>query len=438
MKKIIFPIALAAVVAAGFILVLGNTSNSPAIETIKLGRGDISDSVKATGRVEAVVERVLRAEAEGKIVQVLKEEGDKVRIGEELVLFDLADLDDAVARAGLEIEQAEIAMRLARTKLDASERTYEDPIERASYLKDREDGYRQAVLSREAAERELAISRELYAAQAESLLSLKAKEDRLKKALIDQQQAERELDQAREYVTGKEKSAINLSMLKAEYEKAVNQKKLAEVTLREILRRRKRLSPTSPLNGQVTMCELKEGMIVTVGQALMTLADTENLRVRAEIDELDAGRIQKGHLAAITFDAFPDRTFTGRVSSVAPQARIKENRTIVETVILLDAGTDILLDAGTELLKIANQVDVKIIRERKCNVLVLPLSAIQRDTTPFVWLYHGGAARKMEVSLGLSDMDSIEVTRGLKEGDEVIISSSRALKDGEKVRAALR
>ncbi|MEW6380660.1 MAG: efflux RND transporter periplasmic adaptor subunit [bacterium] len=427
MKKLIFFITLAAIVVAGTILVIGKTSNLPTIEIVKVERKDISDYIKATGRVEAVVEKVIRAEEEGKILQLVKEEGDTVKTGEELVRFDLADIDDAVARARLEIEQVQIAMRLVRMKLDASERTYEDPAERESYLKDREDGYRQAALSKEAAEREVNIARELYAIQAESLLDLKTKEDRLKKATIDLQQAERELEEARKYSADKEQSGINLSALKTEYEKAANQKKLAEVNLRELLRKRERLSPIAPFNGRVTMCDLKEGMIVTTGQPLMTIADTGHLRVRAEIDELDAGRLKEAQEAVITFGAFSDRTFPGRVSRVSPQARIKGERTVVETIILLAEGT--------ELLKIANQVDIKIIREKKRNVPVLPLAAIQRETPPFVWLHHGGIARKMEVGLGLSDVDSIEIVQGLKEGDEVIISSSRPLRDGEKVRA---
>lgn len=289
MKKLIFFITLAAIVVAGFILVIDKTSNLPTIETVKVDRKDISDYIKATGRVEAVGEKVIRAEGEGKILQLIKEEGDTVKTGEELVRFDLADIDDAVARARLEIEQAQIAMRLSRIKLEASERTYQDPTERESYLKNREDEYRQAALSKEAAARELHVARELYAIQAQTFLDLKVKEDRLKKAAIDLQQAERELEEARKYSADKEQSGINRSVLQTEYEKAVNQKKLAEVTLRELLRKRERFSPLSPFNGRVTMCDLKDGMIVTTGQPLMTIADTGYLQVRAEIDELDAG-----------------------------------------------------------------------------------------------------------------------------------------------------
>jgi HlyD family secretion protein len=173
--------------------------------------------------------------------------------------------------------------------------------------------------------------------------------------------------------------------------------------------------------------EVKDGMIVSPGELLLTIADTSRLQVLAEVDELDAGFIKKGQEAIITFDAFPDQQFPAHVTKIAPQAIIKGDRTIVETVVLLN---DL-----TELLKISNQVDVKIIRDKKMGTLVLPISSVCEGSSPFVWLHRNSFISKTQVNTGLSDMDSIEITDGLQENDEVVANCRGDLKDGTKVRA---
>ncbi|MBI3599841.1 MAG: efflux RND transporter periplasmic adaptor subunit, partial [Nitrospinae bacterium] len=272
--------------------------------------------------------------------------------------------------------------------------------------------------------REFKTSQELYKVQAESLLNLKAKEDRLKKAEADLSQAERELNEAKGLFEKREKTRINLTMLKTEYERATKQKALVEAELELAISQLERLKSPSSLNGTVVSKEVKDGMAVSAGAPLMTIADIERLQVRADVDEVDAGRIKKGQEAVIAFESFLDMKFYGHVYRIAPRAVIKGERTVVEVIILIADKTD--------LLKIANQVNLKVIIEKKGNTLSLPLSALHQGSQPFVWLYQNGIARKTEVKTGLSDLESVEVISGLKEGDEVIVGGLD-LKDGERV-----
>ena len=404
----------------------GCNSKPKSIETVRVNRGHISDFIKATGRVEAIEEEIIRAKREARIEKVLVQEGERVTAGDKLVLFDLTESENAMKKATIKLDQAQIAIDEAKIKLESSERTYSDPSELESTLRAKQDNYQQALIARDSAEREFKVSQELYHFEAKSLLEVKEKEDGFKKAKIKLQQAKRELQEAKEFFATQEKSKINLAALKTEYENALKQKDLAEIERELAVCRLDRLRFSSPLNGTVIAKEVKEGMVISAGQPIMTIANIERLQVRAEVDELDAGKIKEGQETLITFDAFPDQKFFGRVTKTSPQAIIKGERTIVETVIRIDEPMG--------LLKIANQVDVKINIEKKRNVLSLPLSAVYRGSHPFVWLYQKGIAHKAKIKTGLSDMNSIEIIEGVKEGDQVIVSRHASLKDGDPVR----
>ncbi len=430
MKKwFIFIIVVISVVisAATYTRLSGNKVKT--VKTVQVKRGEIVDFLKATGRVEAVEYLVVRAREGIRIEKILVKEGDIVKSGQELLQIDLTERDDAVKKAGLKLEQAEIAVKDAETKFRASKRTYSDPLELETNFRSKEAAYKQAMIQKQAADRELKVAEELYNAGAESLLNLKAKEDRFMETDVQLTNVKQELDEARQRFSKKEKTNINLVTLRTEYENALRQRDITKSELDLTVSQLERLKVASTLDGTVVSIPAEDGMFVSAGQEMLTIADLDKLRVRAAMDELDAGKIKKGQKAEITFEAFPDKTFHGHVDMVFPQAVIKNDRTIVETVVLLEESTG--------FLKISNQVDVKIIVARRNDVLYLPLNAIHQSNDPFVWVYKNGTARKVKIKTGLSDIDSVEITEGLKQGDEVIIVRGAELKDGEKVESGV-
>lgn len=427
MKKWVVLLGLSAMlfIAAFQFFHFGETQ-SKTVETVRVTIGDIVDSVKGTGRVEAVEEAVVRAKETMRIENILVDEGETVESGRLLLKIDLTEEKEAVQKAGLNLEQSKIAVEEAEAKLKGSERTYCDPAELEQNLRAKETNYEQAIIENKGAERELKAAHELYDVGAESLLRLKAKEDRLKETEVKLEHAKEELEEARQLFLKKEKTNINLAALKAEYERAVRQKELAKAELDMALSHLERLKVVSPINGTIVDIDVKEGMLVPAGQQVLTIANLDRLRVRTDVDEIDAGKIKIKQDAIITFEAFPEKAFHGHVVKMSPQAEIKKDRTVVETLILIDGHTD--------LLKISNQVDVKILVERRHDVPRIPLNAVHQDSTPFVWLYHGGSARKVSVTTGLSDLDFVEIADGLQDGDEVIIARGMTLTDGEAVK----
>jgi multidrug resistance efflux pump len=77
----------------------------------------------------------------------------------------------------------------------------------------------------------------------------------------------------------------------------------------------------APFAGTVGMVHVRQGEFVAPGQPLITLGDLSTLRIETtDLDEIDVARIEVGQEATITFEAFPDRTYVGRVTHIAPMA----------------------------------------------------------------------------------------------------------------------
>jgi HlyD family secretion protein len=110
----------------------------------------------------------------------------------------------------------------------------------------------------------------------------------------------------------------------------------------------------SPINGTVLKVIAKLGETVTPSpdQVLVTLGDTSKLRVKAEVDERDVGRIKLGQSAIVRADAFQGQDFTGKVTTIAPalsspglKDRGAARRTdvdVLEIFVDLDADTPLI------------------------------------------------------------------------------------------------
>jgi len=77
----------------------------------------------------------------------------------------------------------------------------------------------------------------------------------------------------------------------------------------------------APFDGTVGSVHVRAGELVSPGQPLVTLGDLATLRVETtDLDEVDVAQVAVDRVATVTFDALPDRVFTGRVTRVSPMA----------------------------------------------------------------------------------------------------------------------
>jgi RND family efflux transporter MFP subunit len=186
---------------------------------------------------------------------------------------------------------------------------------------------------------------------------------------------------------------------------------------------------TSPINGTLYSFPLREGGFVRMGDVMAEMADLHKVRLRAFVDESDLGQLKLNQSVKITWDALPDRTWTGKTEQIPQQVIARGTRSIGEVLCSVD-------NEKLELLPDVN-VDVQILVQQKNDALAVPRGAIRTEQGKhFVLVLDGERLRRREVVLGMADPTSYEVVSGLGEDDQVALSSNLDLRDGTVVRTS--
>lgn len=159
------------------------------------------------------------------------------------------------------------------------------------------------------------------------------------------------------------------------------------------------------------------------------LIDDSCLYVSAPIDEVDAPHVQVGMETRITLDAMVGRHFPGKVRRIAPYVLELEKQ--ARTV---DVEVDFDDPAAIKRLLVGYSADVEIIHTRSAHVLRIPTPALLEGGKVLVVRTSDGALEERQVQTGLSNWENTEVTGGLKEGDQLVMSLDRAgVKAGARV-----
>ncbi len=107
---------------------------------------------------------------------------------------------------------------------------------------------------------------------------------------------------------------------------------------------------------------------VSGGNALFTMANLDNMRVRTLVDETDVGQLMAGMTATVSVEAFPDRTFQGAIEKIEPQAVVEQNVTMFPVIVLLNNR------AG--LLKPGMNAEVEVLVNERLGALTVPNNAV--------------------------------------------------------------
>jgi multidrug resistance efflux pump len=224
-----------------------------------------------------------------------------------------------IVAAEAELEAADAERKAARIDLDELQDELEDDI-----VEDWE-GERAALRLRAAQESYEAARIGLAYARGSASARIEEADAAIRAAEAQRAVAEAQLAQAR---AGASEEEIALA------ETDVAQ---AQVALDEAQLRLDRCEHRAPFDGTVGMVDVREGEQVQQGDLILTLGDISTLRVETtDLDEIDVAKIAVGQKADITFDAFPDRVFTGRVIRIDPMAESDGGGVNYTTIIELE------------------------------------------------------------------------------------------------------
>jgi HlyD family secretion protein len=399
--------AVSAIGVLGALTVRSGSQKGVLVRTEEVTRRDLVATVTASGRIEPVRKVDISADIPGRVVQVAVEEGAWVERGTLLIRIDPSAFQAAVRRAEASVAQARSREAQARAQLA------------------------QATSARQRAEQ---------LSQGDQLVSAAD----LEQARTSANVAESELQAARFGIT---------------------QAQAALVEARDQL---SKTVITAPMTGRVTRLNIREGETAVVGtmnnpgSLLLTIADLSAMQATVKVDETDVPSISVGDSAAVRIDAFPGRTFPGRVTRIgnssirAPGSPGGSEQTVdYEVVITLD-------DPPAELRPDLSAT-AEIVTDARANVLAVPIIAVtvrdpegkklrtsdddgpgtqsrtarvqqRTQETEGVFLVRDGKAVFVPVRVGIPGERYFEVLEGLEGGETVVSGSYQAIRDLEADR----
>jgi HlyD family secretion protein len=183
----------------------------------------------------------------------------------------------------------------------------------------------------------------------------------------------------------------------------------------------------APFDGTIVETYVSEGDRVTASTVILTLANLDTLQVVAAVDETTIRQVSVGQTAAITFDAFPGQSFTGKVLAVPLQGTLQGDVMVYSVPVSL-IGADKLS------LRVGMTANVEIQSEQVADALLVPTIALQQANNMYQVLVPNttdpnGAVEAVPVEIGSSDGTYTQITKGLNEGDQVLVEVSTSSSD---------
>jgi len=424
-QKKILPYLIALVVVAMILLVVGKkkgwfgTDFTINVATQKVESKTITEFITANGKIQPETEVKISPDVAGEIVQLNVEEGDEVVKGQLLCIIKPEIYESAVNRAEAALNSSKA--RLAQAKAQMIEREL-------SYKR----------------------SKELY-------------------------------DKGTIPVAEFESAEAAYKVAESEVQAAEYSVRSAEASLSEAEEQLTKTKIYAPIAGTISALEVEKGERVVgtsmmVGTEMMTVADLERMEVQVEVNENDIVKVMKGDTALVEVDAYLNRKFKGIVTEIANSA--STTGTTADQVTNFDVKVFLLRDSYKDLIDPVSgnlypfrpgmSATVDILTETREGVISVPISAVttrvkkegggteevkketenagdtedevvERDEKQeVVFIVEGDRVKKVEVETGIQDNTSIEILKGLKEGDEVVTAPynaiNRTLKDSMMVK----
>ncbi len=344
----------------------------PLVQAAAATRGPLRVVVSTNGRVEPIDDIEVRARLDGRVIEIA-EPGKRVAAGEVVARLDAGPVAGQVATAESERLAALESRRAGRAVADER---------RARLATDR------GLFAAGALTRDVFAQSERAAGEAAAQLRHLEREVPLRVAAL----------------------ATRIAELRA-------QRAATEVR--------------APFAGTLYRRQVKKGATVRIGDPLLWLADLERLRVRANVDQVDLGRVQPGQSARVSANAFPGRTWSGRIAEVVPDVVVKDSRSVADGLATLDPPIDGLVPGMT--------VDVEVVVAESSDALQVPAEAVWvSGGASYVFRVDGERLRRLPITTGLISVAAVAITGGLDDGAVVVLGPTPDLVDGARVRVARR
>lgn len=293
----------------------GDSAKAGDFLTAKVERGDIRNTVSATGALQAVRTVQVGSQVSGTISALYVDFNSTVRKGQVVAQLDPSILQAQVASQRANLEQARAGLADAQAKVQAAQSTVQNQRAGVSGA-----GANLAALK---AQRDDALSllKRQEALAASGLIpqrDLESSRTAYQAAEARYNQAAAQLDQAR--LSEQSSAGAGIAQARAQVQQAQAQVQQAQASLRLAEVNLSHTTITSPIDGVVVSRDVDVGQTVAASLSaptLFTIAhDLTQMQVMANIDQADIGAINQSNRVNFTVDSFPGRTFEGTIRQI--------------------------------------------------------------------------------------------------------------------------
>lgn len=461
-KKIVILIIVIALIVAG-LWACSNTGEQAVnvVEVIRPEIGSIEEVVSVSGTVESEEVKTYFAPVTGELSEISVEAGDVVKAGDMLISYNMEEMEEVLEQARLQYisgnnsynetladnTDAQKKLKEANSQLAVLEQQIKD---QKAYVKAMYEQLEtvQTERANKFAEKDLELQKQLialqtdpitnadaitqlqlemqnnqYAAQkvnsTEDLIeyqkSIEAEEEKLaeyeqKKAEMEAQKQTAEMGVITEYQ--KDNLSVSEQLNLMTYENAQEDYELAEQGI------------VADFDGVVTEVLAINGMPVAESSQLLTVANSDEVKVSFSVGKYDLARIAVGQSAEIEISG---STYTGSITKINKMATLTASGNA-------QIGAEIHIDNPDEGIYIGLDAKVKIYADKAEDALLIPVMALNADKDgDFVYVEENGIVVRKDVVTGISTTEYIEVKEGLSVEDKVIVSSLTTLEEGAAV-----
>jgi multidrug efflux pump subunit AcrA (membrane-fusion protein) len=352
-----------------------SAQKSVSARVIPVESKEIRRNVESVGSLFAYEEVTVSSEVEGRVDDVLVDVGDHVGRGQAMVKVSPVELQYA-------LDQQRASLRQARARLGLSEDGPE--------LKDVRDA---AEVKKAAAD-----------------LNEADQKYRRAKAMMDQgllpqqnfDEVESKYKSARAAYDLAVQTVENIRHQVSQYRAtvALAQKKLLDAVIR------------APFEGQIKTRTVTPGQYLKVQTPVMVIVSIDPMRVRLKVPEKMAAWVKSDQEVTLSVEAYPDRTFSGKISRINPSVEEQTRSFEIEALIVNREG----------LLKPGFFVKASIPSNRVESGLFVPYSALQYVYGLYkVYTVEGNLLKEKDVKIGERRGDQVEVVEGISAADRVAL-----------------
>ncbi|HEX5435287.1 MAG TPA: efflux RND transporter periplasmic adaptor subunit, partial [Candidatus Angelobacter sp.] len=188
-----------------------------------------------------------------------------------------------------------------------------------------------------------------------------------------------------------------------------------------------------PFAGTVYQLPVRASAYVNGGDVLLQMANLDKVQVHAFVDEPEIGRLALGQKVEITWDAIPQRVWSGTVTRLPASVTTVGTRTVGETLTYVD-------NSDHKLLPDVN-VNVNIVTAQRDNALTVAREAVHDlDGKRYVYKVVDHKLQAQEVQIGISSLTHVQITQGVSDGEQIALGAVNGapLRSGIEVKVVER